>query len=74
MIDIEKLKETLKTSKVSVVFTKKDGSRRLMRCTQNPKITMQPIKETDSKLITVWDLENDGWRSFYPEKVIMWST
>lgn len=72
-MDIDALKEALKSSNVTVAFTKKDGTKRVMRCTQNPNVTMQAIKEGANNLITVWDLDNDAWRSFYVNKIIMWS-
>ena len=79
----EELLEKLQTQEVSVTFTKADGSERTMLCTkmitkipeaQHPK-TEKPAKldengnviETD--LITVYDLEKEGWRSFNFSKV-----
>ena len=74
----DELLEKLNTEAVSVTFTKADGSERTMLCTkmiskipeaQHPK-TDKVVKldengnviETD--LITVYDLEKEGWRSF----------
>ncbi len=79
----EELVEKLQTESVSVTFTKADGSERIMLCTkmvskipeaQHPK-TEKVVKldengnviETD--LITVYDLEKEGWRSFNFSKV-----
>lgn len=54
---------------VTVVFTKKDGTARTMKCTRNmtlvesehhPKSSTED--ETDN--VRVFDLENQGWRSF----------
>ena len=70
-MDIKSLRELLKTNVVTVVFTKKDGSLREMHCS-----TMQEYlasKTTSNEIIllpenpetlTVWDLEQNGWRSF----------
>lgn len=72
------LLEKLQTEEVTLIFTKADGSDRKMVCTkmlskipeaQHPK-TDKVVKldengnviETD--LITVFDLEKEGWRSF----------
>ncbi len=72
------LLEKLQTEEVTLTFTKADGSDRKMVCTkmlskipeaQHPK-TDKVVKldengnviETD--LITVFDLEKEGWRSF----------
>jgi hypothetical protein len=77
------LLEKLQTEAVSVTFTKVDGSERTMLCTkmvskipeaQHPKTEKAPkldengnVIETD--LITVYDLEKEGWRSFNFTKV-----
>ncbi len=80
----EELLEKLQTELVSLVFTKADGSERTMLCTkmlskipeaQHPK-TDKVVKldengnviETD--LITAYDLEKEGWRSFNFSKVL----
>lgn len=64
-----KLLESLSEGRVTVLFTKKDGSDRTMICTRNidmideeyhPKGTMI---ESDNN-IRAFDLENNGWRSF----------
>ena len=79
----DELVEKLQTESVSVTFTKADGSERTMLCTKmvskipeahQPK-TDKVVKldengnviETD--LITVYDLEKQGWRSFNFSKV-----
>ncbi len=77
------LLEKLQTEEVSVTFTKVDGTERKMLCTkmlvkipetQHPKAEKAPkldengnVIETD--LITVYDLEKEGWRSFNFSKV-----
>jgi hypothetical protein len=67
------LKVLLKTDKVTVTFTKKDGSDRVMRCTTNPTYimfkdpaTLEAKKErkANEDVIPVFDLEADAWRSF----------
>jgi hypothetical protein len=80
----DELLEKLQTEEVSVTFTKADGSERTMLCTkmvsripeaQHPK-TDKVVRldengnviETD--LITVYDLEKEGWRSFNFSKVL----
>lgn len=71
-MNIAELRNLLSTDIVSVSFTKKDGSAREMLCTtmqeylpksDNPcsEITLTP-RETG--IVTVWDLEAGGWRSF----------
>lgn len=54
---------------VFVTFLKKDGSERLLRCTLNPNLLPKSeLKESTRKQPTntmaVFDLDNNGWRSF----------
>lgn len=74
----EELVESLKQGEVIVTFKKKDGSERVMKCTKSFAFIpedKQPKNETAPKLdengnsvvsdlITVWDIESEGWRSF----------
>lgn len=75
---LEKLLETLRKTEATVVFTKKDGSERTMRCTLNPAtipLEMHPKgkNEQNPNVVAVWDLENDGWRSFIKENLVSFS-
>lgn len=61
----------LKISPVTVTFTKKDGSERVMNCTLLPellpKVEIVEGKEYRKKsedVVSVYDLEAQGWRSF----------
>jgi hypothetical protein len=62
----------LKVGVLSVEFTKKDGTRRLMKCTLDPSILpkvelTEGTKEltiTNIENVPVFDIEADGWRSF----------
>ena len=62
---------TLRENVCKVTFTKVDGTERVMRCTLQeaylPTVvkdeTKQPRKKND-KVVAVWDLEKDAWRSF----------
>jgi hypothetical protein len=80
----DELVEKLQQEVVQLVFTKADGTERHMVCTKNivhipeqfhPK-TDKVVKldengnpiETD--LITIWDMEQQGWRSFNFSKVL----
>ena len=72
------LVEKLQTEVVNVTFTKADGTDRTMVCTKMiSKIPHEFHPKTDkvvkldesgnvveSDLITVWDVEKTGWRSF----------
>jgi len=61
----------LKVGEVTVTFTKKDGTERVMRCTLNPdnlpKIEIKEEKKERKKSedsLAVYDIEAKGWRSF----------
>jgi WYL_2, Sm-like SH3 beta-barrel fold len=61
----------LRAGQVTIVFTKVDGSEREMLCTlQDAYLPEQyrgkgaPIVETVSANFSVWDLEEQSWRSF----------
>lgn len=77
---ITKLKTILNESNlpVRVSFTKLDGTIRNMECTTNidlipiefhPKQKESTLKPND-KVVCVYDLENNGWRSFIADNVI----
>lgn len=65
------LKDILRQHKATVVFTKKDGTERIMVCTTNPDMVPK-VEVTESKrtkkenldTLAVYDLEKSGWRSF----------
>ena len=68
------LVEGLKNNLVKVVFTKVNGDERTMNCTLHDSILPEPtITETTKKVnpdtISVWDIDNDGWRSFRVDSV-----
>lgn len=63
--------EALGKGVVTVTFTKKDGTERTMRCTRSTTyipIEHAPKSDTSKEEITdnirVFDIENQGWRSF----------
>lgn len=64
------IRSVLQTSKeVVILFTKKDGTERKMKCTLMPELLPErTITETTRKQsttnIAVYDLEAKGWRSF----------
>jgi hypothetical protein len=65
------LRTVLKTDTVTVTFTKKDGTERVMNCTLNPDIVpkveikegSKPRKESETS-IRVFDTDIKEWRSF----------
>lgn len=67
------LKDMLKMGPVTVTFTKKDGSERIMECTLQPELLPKvELKEGEEKaprkksadVVAVYDIEANGWRSF----------
>jgi WYL_2, Sm-like SH3 beta-barrel fold len=66
----------LKNGVINVKFTKVDGSERVMRCTLVEAIIKPHEKKTDrekkvnEEVLSVWDIENEGWRSFRLDSVI----
>ena len=58
---------------VTVTFTKKDGTERVMKCTTSDSLIPQVIEESltpkrekklNEDVMSVYDLEAEGWRSF----------
>lgn len=76
MPDMDELNNLLTQSVVTVTFTKVDGSTRIMKCTKNfDHIPSEyhpsgSSNVTNPDIIRVYDVENEGWRSFHAESVI----
>ena len=67
----EEVASNLKSAIATVVFEKADGTLRTMRCTlmeeHLPEVTENTTerkKSPNDEVVSVWDLENGGWRSF----------
>ena len=66
----EELVDLLKQTICTVVFTKKDGTERVMRCTLLENHVKPYEKKTDKvkqpnpNVVHAWDIESNGWRSF----------
>ena len=64
------LRVLLTEREVSVIFEKKDGSERKMICTlsenliSSEKLPKGTGKPKNDEVLAVFDLENNGWRSF----------
>jgi hypothetical protein len=68
------LKSHLAYGATTVVFTKKDGTERVMNCTTNPELvpaveiveSVEPKKEkkVNEEVMPVYDLEAKAWKSF----------
>ena len=68
--------QSLREGVVTVKFTKKDGTERDMKCTLQESYIAPYEKKTEREKtandnnISVWDIENQGWRSFRVDSVI----
>lgn len=78
----EEYKMILRESIANVVFTKADGSERKMRCSLRPE-DLPAVEATKSEtttrkvspdVVSVWDLDSQGWRSFRIDSVKDFST
>lgn len=60
----------LKASHVDIIFIKKDGTERQMRCTLQENVVVPYEKKTDKEkknnedTLSVWDMDKNAWRSF----------
>lgn len=72
----DRIRDILRNQELTITFTKKDGTDRVMRCTLDPN--KLPIKEntetnsqrkTNNETMAVFDLEAQGWRSFTKKSV-----
>jgi len=77
--DNEAFRKLFANNIITVTFTKKDGTKRDMRCTLiNDYLPNQmDIKEAESKsnpdVLAVWDLDKNAWRSFRLDSIISYS-
>lgn len=70
------IKELLRDGIAEIMFTKKDGTERVMKCTLKPKLipeehTPKGTGTTKENLdvVNVFDLDKIGWRSFLVDNV-----
>ena len=66
----------LRAGPVTVTFNKKDGAERVMTCSLQPELLPPaPVKESttvkkeNNNIISVYDLNAQGWRSFIVKNV-----
>jgi hypothetical protein len=73
----ENLIDMLRNNVVTVTFTKVNGEERTMKCTlMSEYVPNAPtnggqvlLQESESKAVSVWDTEMNGWRSFRVDSV-----
>lgn len=69
------LTKALSEQNAEILFTKKDGTDRVMKCTLRSEVAIPYEKKTDRtregkpNILPVWDLEADGWRSVNIETI-----
>lgn len=71
--------EQLVNNEVVVTFNKLNGDERVMTCTlqkdklplatKSDPLTQKKVREINEKVVSVWDLNAEGWRSFRVENV-----
>ena len=72
----QELKDLLKRKVVQIIFKKKDGTERVMKCTLQEDIVplyekkTERVKKQNDETLAVWDLEKDSFRSFKLDSVI----
>ena len=76
----DELMKLMKDNIVTVKFTKKDGTERVMNATLREDIIPQATKEDplsqkkvrsiNEEVIPCWDCDKDGWRSFRVDSVV----
>lgn len=57
----------LEERSIEIVFTKKDGTERTMKCTLMEEYLPETVgsdKPKNDEVLAVYDLEKEGWRSF----------
>lgn len=74
MVQQDFIKETLMNEIVKVSFVKQNGEARDMLCTLREDIIPEEFKPKSAKpktdgLVSVWDLEKKGWRSFKVDSI-----
>ena len=72
--------DILKNNVAQVIFTKVDGTERTLSCTLKedviPKaskedpLSQKKVREINQEVLPVWDIENNGWRSFRITSII----
>ena len=69
------LTNLLRENVVNVVFVKNDGTERVMNCTLKSDLLPEQTESTSTRksnpdVMSVWDLDNAGWRSFRLDSII----
>jgi hypothetical protein len=77
---MDELYTALKNDLVEIVFTKSDGSTRVMTATLQESLlperseTTTTSKKVNQNVTAVWSIEDEGWRAFKNDSIISWKT
>jgi hypothetical protein len=67
------IRQLLESAIIQVTFIKKDGTERVMKCSNHakfmPAVDRNSKKQSSAEAVTVWDIEADDWRSFRYDRV-----
>lgn len=75
---MDELYTALKTELVEILFTKSDGSSRVMVATLQESYlperseTTTTNKKVNQNVTAVWSVEDKGWRAFKNDSLISW--
>lgn len=75
-VDVSSLTSLLGSNAVKVTFTKVDGTVREMWCTRDPSLIPETFEKSEverkvnESVLSVWDMEKEGWRSFRKDSII----
>jgi hypothetical protein len=79
MFERNALVEMLQAAVMEVTFTKLNGDKRVMTCTLLPQhlpparaedpMSQKKIRELNEAVVSVWDVNAQGWRSFRLDRV-----
>ena len=80
VIEREELKALLQEKVMEVTFTKINGDKGIMECTLQPSalppakkdepITQKKVREINLEVMSVWDTNANGFRSFRMENIL----
>jgi hypothetical protein len=81
-MDRNVIQQALTENVVEVTFTKINGDERVMTCTLIPNIlpaatkadtmSQKKVRELNEEVMSVWDINAKGWRSFRVANVTKW--
>lgn len=77
-VNVETLKGLLKDNVVKVKFTKVNGDERILKCTLQGSflpemVSTESTRKKNEDVLSVWDIDNSGWRSFRLDSVVSYN-